>query len=150
VDDVALANYVAGTFFGPVEAGRVDSACARLLGVTAATPIWFSDYTLMKLRERHGDINFQHYRHMPDILLHGFLARGRKANLMELWWVDPPANKPTAFFTVLKATKKGEVFVETFHQLHGREVRRTARKAKKEARLIRIQSGYEDQLEPRK
>jgi hypothetical protein len=31
MDDVALADYVAGCFGGPVEAGRVDRRCAGLL-----------------------------------------------------------------------------------------------------------------------
>jgi hypothetical protein len=41
MDDVALANYIAGTHVGYVEAGRVDVLCARLLGVTPCTEIWF-------------------------------------------------------------------------------------------------------------
>jgi len=87
MDDVALANYVAGTYFDNVEAGRVDRDCAPLLGVEIGTPIWFSDYTLMKLRQRHGEINFSHYLHMPAILLHGFVARGRKLKFVDLWWL---------------------------------------------------------------
>jgi hypothetical protein len=83
MDDVALANYIAGTHGGHVEAGRVDEVCAQLLGVQCGTEIWFSDYTLTKLRYRHGDINFSHYWHMPSILLHGFLARGRHPNLLD-------------------------------------------------------------------
>src|SRR5258708_37865491 len=87
MDDVALADYVAGCFGGPVEAGRVDRLCADLLKVACGVPIWFSGYTFEKLRRRHGDINFQHYRPMPPILLHGFVARGRKPTLLDMWWV---------------------------------------------------------------
>ena len=143
MDDVALANYIAGVYAGPVEAGRLDYRCAGLLRVQAGTAIWFSDYTLSKLRRRHGDINFSHYRHMPSILLHGFLARGRSNNLLEFWWVDRVSAEATAYFVVLKATKKGEVFVETFHRVHLREVRRLLRKAEREGRLIHTQAGVE-------
>lgn len=143
MDDVALANYIAGSFFGNVEAGRVDSVCARLLHVATGVEIWFSDYTLLKLRLRHGDINFSHYRHMHCILLEGCIAKGRKANLLELWWVDyGDRPKPSAYFIVLKATFRGEVFVETFHRTHLKDARRMARKAKREGRLVREQPSH--------
>src|ERR1700733_5730142 len=117
MDDVALADYVAGCFGGPVEAGRVDRRCAGLLGVSCGVAIWFSAFTLEKLRRRHGDINFQHYRHMPSILLQGFVARGRKSTLVDLWWVLRRGGETIGFFVVLKATRKGEVYVETFHRI---------------------------------
>ena len=100
MDDVALANYIAGVYSGPVEAGRLDHSCAELLGVKPGIEIWFSDYTLMKLRLKHGDINFSHYRCMPSILLHGFLARGRQQSLLELWWVDQSGPGIMAYFVV--------------------------------------------------
>jgi hypothetical protein len=101
MDDVALANYIAGTYFGHVEAGRLDRR-AELLGLQTGAEIWFSEYTLSKLRLRHGEINFSHYRHLPSILLHGFLARGRKPNLLDFWWIDDRDPRPVAFFVVLK------------------------------------------------
>jgi hypothetical protein len=141
MDDVALANYIAGSHFDYVEAGRLDHVCADLLGVASGTEIWFSDYTLMKLRLRHGDINFSHYKHMPSILLRGFIAKGRKPGFLELWWVDHGSrdHEAAAYFIVLKATKKGEVFVETFHRAHLKESRRLHRKSEREGRLIRAQ-----------
>jgi hypothetical protein len=139
MDDVALANYIAGFHFGNVEAGRVDKLCAQLLGVEVCTEIWFSDYTLLKLRQRHGDINFDHYRHMPSILLHGFLAKGRKSKLLDFWWIGSVRSEVVAFFVVLKATRNGEVFVETFHRIHVKEARRLFKRAKLEGRLIREQ-----------
>ena len=51
---------------------------------------------------------------------------------------------PAGMFAVLKATKRGEVFVDTFHPVHRKEARRLARKAGRENRLIRSQRGYED------
>jgi hypothetical protein len=146
VDDVGLANYIAGFSFGHVEAGRVDRICAELLGVEIGVEIWFSDYTLMKLRQRHGDINFAHYRHMPSILLQGFLAQGRFPNLLELWWVGQIGSETLAFSVVLKATKRGEVFVETFHRVHLKESRRLRNKARREGRLVREQEAAEKYL----
>ncbi len=144
MDDVALADYVLGINHDPVEAGHVDNICARLLGVSPGAAIWFSDYTLRKLRLRHGEITFQHYRYMPQLLLHGFLSRSIKPKHLELWWLDARDADPTALIAVLKATAKGEIFVATFHPVHRKEARRLARKAAKEGRLIRSQSGYED------
>ena len=140
MDDVALANYVAGTYFGHVEAGRLDPDCAKMLGVKPYVEIWFSDYTLLKLRKRHGDINFSHYRHMPSLLLHGSLARGRTENILDLWWIGVDNYEFVAFFAALKATKKGEVFVATFHRIHLREARRLLKRATRDGRLLRQQS----------
>jgi len=140
MDDVALANYVAGTYFGNVEAGRADRDCAPLLSVEIGTPIWFSDYTLSKLRLRHGDINFQHYRHMPSLLLDGFLAKGRTETIVDLWWVTRDSYRTIGFFAALKATKNGEVFVATFHRIQVREARRLLKRARREKRLVREQA----------
>jgi hypothetical protein len=118
------------------------------LGISAGTVIWFSDYTFMKLRQRHGEINFSHYRNMPSILLNGFLAKGRKSNLLDFWWVKSPAEDPPAFFVVLKATRKAEVFVETFHPIHLKEARRFLKRAISEGRLIRKQADAENLLKP--
>jgi|SRR5271170_6124526 len=69
MDDVALADYIAGVNRGPVEAGRVDAQSSRFLGVPCGTLIWFSDYTLIKLQAKHGEINFSHYSHSVARLL---------------------------------------------------------------------------------
>jgi hypothetical protein len=96
----------------PVVAGdpRGEAADRRL----APIPILFSGYTLEKLRRRHGDINFQHYRHMPSSLLQGFVARGRKPTLLDLWWVVRHGSENIGFFVVLKATRQGEVLSKHF------------------------------------
>jgi hypothetical protein len=135
MDDVGLADYIAGITSGPVEAGRVDAQCSRFLRVPCGTVIWFSNYTFIKLEAKHGEINFSHYRHMPSILLHGFLATGRKPRLLDLWWVQPDGG----FSVVLKATSKNEVFVTTFHPIHLKEARRLFRRARDQGRLIRVQ-----------
>src|SRR5262245_6092548 len=124
------ANYIAGTYFGHVEAGRSDRRCAELLGLQTGVEIWFSNYTLLKLRQRHGEINFSHYGHLPSILLHGFLARGRKPNFLDFWWIDDRGAQPGAFFVVIKATKSGEGFIGTFHRISLKEARRLYRRAK--------------------
>lgn len=147
MDDVALSNYVAGCFEGPVEAGRLDRLCADLIGVSPGTPIWFSRYTLEKLRYVHGDINFGHYAHMPAILLQGFIARGRKPHLLELWWVTSINKKRIAFSVVLKATKKGEVFIQTFHRIDVAEARRRLNGARSKSRLVREQANATALLE---
>lgn len=148
MDDVALANYVTGSYFGYVEAGRIDSICAKLLGVPPRVEIWFSDYTLMKLHQRHGDINFSHYHHMPSILLSGSIARGRTQNVLTFCWVGPVSGETIAFLVALKATKKREVFVATFHRVHLREARRFLKGGKRDGRLIREQSDAEQYLKP--
>ncbi len=149
MDDVALANYMAGFYTGNVEAGRLDRLCADLLGIPVGTIIWFSDYTFLKLKQRHGEINFAHYHHLPSILLKGFVARGRHSNLVEMWWIDETLEK-TAFFAVLKATRNSEVFVGTFHRIDLKEARRLFKRANTEGRLIREQQDAKRLLQPGK
>ncbi len=146
MDDVALANYIAGLHVGDVEAGRVDGFYAELLGVEASTLIRFSDYTLHKMRNRHGEINFQHYRHMPSILMSGFVAKGRTPSVLELWWAHPEST--TVLFVVLKVTSKAEIYIETFHPIHRKEARRLVKRAREDGRLVREQTGAEGIIAP--
>jgi len=146
MDDVALANYIAGFHTENIEAGRADPLTAGLLGVRAGIEIWFSDYTMLKLRQKHGEINFSHYRHMHTILLEGFVARGRKQNLVDYWWVDGAH----ALFVVLKATRKAEIFVETFHPISRKEARRLLKRARESGRLVRAQAFADELVEPGK
>jgi hypothetical protein len=139
MDDVALSNYIAGVHSGYVEAGRLDNLCAALLELPVCREIWFSDYTLTKLRLSHGDINYSHYHHMPSILLNGALARGRFRHLLEFWWTDHSSDDHMAFFVVLKVTSRSEIFISTFHRVHEREVKRLRKKALREGRLVREQ-----------
>jgi hypothetical protein len=149
MDDVALANYVAGVFSGPVEAGRLDAACAPLLGLEIGVQFWFSDYTLFKLKSSHGEINYSHYKHMPAIQLHGFLARGRHSNLIDLWWADLSNDEKAAYFVVLKATSSNEVYVSTFHRISFKETRRLWRRATEQGRLVRTQAACDRILRPK-
>ena len=144
MDVVGLANYVAIRGDEPVEAGRAYPQIAALLSVPSGTPIWFSRHTLIKLECKHGEITFEHYSHMPDILLHGFIARARKGNALELWWIAPAGSPISAWFIVLKASVEREVFVGTFHALNRADARRLLRKALREQRLVRCQRGYTD------
>ena len=63
---------------------------------------------------------------------------------MELWWLTPSGEPIDGWFIVLKGTKNREVFVDTFHPINRKEARRLMRKALREQRLIRCQSGYPD------
>jgi hypothetical protein len=141
MDDVALSNYVAGCFAGPVEAGRLDRLCADLIDVPVGTPIWFSSFTLEKLRYIHGEINFSQYLHMPAILLRGFVVRGRAPNVLELCWIQEIGGQKIPFLVVLKATKKKEIFVQTFHRINLKEARRRVKLARKKGRVVREQVG---------
>ncbi len=150
MDDVALANYIFGVNFGPVEAGLADSVIAKHLGAQAGARILFSDYTLIKLLDKHGEINFSHYRHLPTLLLKGFMAIGRRHGLLELWWIEASSKDQSAYQLVLKATKSGDIYVSTFHRIHLREARRLAKRAARLNKLVRMQSGFESLAQPGK
>ncbi len=71
MDDVQLANYLAGMDPGPVEAWRVDRILARALGVRPRTVVWISDYNLTKIGFGHPEMDFRDYCKIPEILAGG-------------------------------------------------------------------------------
>jgi hypothetical protein len=77
---------------------------------------------------------------MPSILLQGFVARGRNPTLLDLWWVVRHGSETIGFFVVLKATRQGEVFVETFHRIDIKESRRLLKRARASDRIVREQT----------
>ena len=137
MDDVQLANYVAGIVPGPVEAGRVDREIASILSVTAGTTVWLSDYTLTKIKYRHPEINFADYRKMPEILTSGFVVSGKKKRTAELCHIDTGSSKFKLWRVILKSTGRDEVFVTLFHRLDMKEARRLYRRAHKKGTLLR-------------
>lgn len=138
MDDVRLANYVAGLDPGPIEAWRVDRGIASVLEVTPGTIVWLSDYTLTKTRFRHSEINYADYQKMPEILSSGFAIPGNKNRTVELCHIDTSSAENFSLWRVcLKATHRGEVFVTLFHRLHMKEARRLYRRARRRGVLIR-------------
>ena len=137
MDDVQLANYVAGIDPGPVDAGRVDPEIARFLGVKAGTIVWLSNYTLTKTKFKHPEINFADYRKMPEILSSGFAASGNKKRTVEICHVDTSSPGFTLWRVCLKSTHRDEVFVTLFHRLHMKEARRLYRRTVKKGSLLR-------------
>lgn len=138
MDDVALTNYLAGLTRGPVEAGRLNRALARVLGVAPGTPIWLSDYSWTKIKIKHPEIGFREYVKLPLFLSDGFVVRGgRRRPCLEIYYFDPSEGALTAAKLVLKATSKGEVYVSTLFKLDRLEVRRLYRRAVENGTLVR-------------
>jgi hypothetical protein len=83
------------------------------------------------------------FQPLPAYAFHsvaGLYCAGRKPNLLELWWVTIIDKKRMAFSVVLKATRKGEVFVQTFHRIDVAEARRRLNGARSKGRLVREQA----------
>ena len=137
MDDVQLANYVAGIDPGPVEAGRVDRNIATILGVKAGTIVWLSEYTLTKTGFRHPEIDFSDYQKIPEILTSGFAAPGNKKRTVDMCHIDTASGDFKLWRVCLKATRQDEVFVTLFHRVDMKEARRLYRRARKKGRLLR-------------
>jgi len=133
LDDVRLANYFAGIELepGPIEAWRVDNDVAITLGVPVGTKVWLSNYNLTKIGFQHPEIIFSDYRRLPSIFASGFVVRG-DTRTAEIFSIEEKPMK-----VVLKATKRDEVFVTTFHRIKWPEVRRLYRRARRKQSLIR-------------
>ena len=137
LDDVQLANYVAGIDPGPVDAGRTDREIARLLGVGVGTPIWLSDYTLTKTWAFHTDVTFEDYQNIPNVLIHGFVVPGSKSRTIQLYHVDTSQKTYRMWRVCLKSTSQNEVFVTLLHRAHMKELRRVYRRAVRRGELLR-------------
>ena len=88
VDDVQLANYIAGTDPGPVEAWRIDAETLRALRLQAGTVVWISDYTLTKTAFVRPEFEFRDYVRLPEILSEGFMIQGNKRRSVEYCHAD--------------------------------------------------------------
>jgi hypothetical protein len=137
LDELKLADYFAGLHREGIEAGRLDAALAGALEMPAGTIVWLSDWTLTKVRCRHGEINFQHYLKIPVILRDGFALRGRKGSGLEIYWVEGWSNAAHGFCLCMKRTAKSDVYITTFHPIHFSEVRRKYRAAERKGLLAR-------------
>jgi hypothetical protein len=137
MDEVQLANYVAGLDPGPVEAGRVDQLLARMLTAPASSVIWLSDWTLTKTKFRHQDVTFADYKHLPEIITLGFVIDGRERNSAELIYVEVDQFAAKCWRVCLKHTARSESFITNSQRLHVRDARRIYRRALSEGKLRR-------------
>lgn len=149
MDEVQLANYVAGIDPGPVVAGQVDREMAKHLAVRAGALILLSDFTLTKTKYRHPEIDFRDYKMLSTILSNGFVTPGNKARSVEVCYLDttPPAFR--LWRVSLKATRLYEVYVTMFHRLNKKEARRLYRRARRRRTLLRDHKGQLAQRELR-
>lgn len=136
MDEVALANYFAGHGVepDPIEAWRVDRAAARALGVALRTPVRFSYANFCKITLKHRDVTFDDLKRFANLAEadETFIARDRRRST-QLVHVD--AARP--FKMVLRATRKDEVYLVTFHRINISEARRLYKRALRDGRLTR-------------
>lgn len=150
MDEVALANYFAGPGVepDPIEAWRVDADVARALGVPLRTVARLSYDNFVKITLKHDDVTFADLKRFAAIAESPatFVARDvrRSAQLIHL---DPA--RP--FKIVLRATRRNEVYLVTFHRTRADEARRLRRRAIKQGRLIRdLKTKPARSIEPRR
>lgn len=137
LDDVRLANYIAGIDPGPIEAGRVYGPIALALRVRPGTPVLLSDYTMTKTSYRHGEVTFQDYMRLPSVLASGFAVPGRLPRTVEFAHFDYWFRGMRWWHAVIKATVREEVYVTLFHRSNLGEARRIYRRAAKRGEIIR-------------
>lgn len=141
MDDVQLANYVAGSDPGPVEAGRVEGPIAKHLKVPEGTKILLSDYNLTKTKFKHSEITFQDYRVLPQILKKGFVAPGNKKRSVAIVYIDTATTPHRLWSVSIKATSDSRVFLTMIHAYNLKDARRVYRRATKRGNLIRDHHG---------
>lgn len=137
VDDVQLANYIAGTDPGPVEAWRIDAATSRALRLQAGTVVWISDYTLTKTAFVHPEIEFQDYVRLPEILSEGFMILGNKRRSVEYCHADTTGPKFRLWCVSIRATRQSEAFITMIHRGNLKDIRRKYRRAIRQNSLLR-------------
>lgn len=144
MDDVKLANYIAGIEPGPIEAEQLDTITASALGLEAPKTVLLSDWTFTKISLGHPDIDFQDYLMFPTILSEGFVTRspmhsrsGRRRRTIEIYYGETSDAGRRAWRVALKATNSEEVYVATFHHANWKELRRVYRRAVRKSLLVR-------------
>ncbi|MDF1734743.1 MAG: hypothetical protein P1U37_05615 [Minwuia sp.] len=143
MDDVGLANYIAGLSRDHVEVGRVDRDISHALGGRLGDAILLSDYSLTKIHLKHPDITFEDYRIIPVILMESAIIIRRKKNRNTAELSLPPIEESLksryGYRLCLKPAEEG-VFVTAFHRLTMQEARRHIRNGLKTDRLVREDS----------
>lgn len=137
MDDVQLANYLAGTEQGPIEAWRTDTATSRALGVQPGTIVWISDHTLTKTKFVHSEIDFRDYVRLPEILSNGFMIPGNKRRSVEVCHLDMTGPRFKFWCVSIRATSRSEVFITMIRRGNLKDVRRKYRKAMRQASFLR-------------
>ena len=137
MDDVQLANYIAGTHTGPVEAWRTGSVSSLHLLVPEQTIVWISDYNLTKTRIVHPEVDFQDYLQLPEILAKGFATPGNKKRCVEFCHVELDTSKNRFWSVSIKATKTDEVYLTMLRRGNFLDIRRRYRRAVRHQKLLR-------------
>jgi hypothetical protein len=137
VDDVALANLVAGSDFRPVYVGAADHPIAGALRVRVGTPIWLSDYTFNKIKFRHSELSFADYKTIPYIMMDGFVVLGKYRKSVDIYYIDSFALKFKSWRLSIKRTTRGELYVATFHRSNRGAMRGAMRRTEKNGTLVR-------------
>jgi hypothetical protein len=136
MDDVELANMVAGISDGPVVAGAIHRSLANAIGAKTRI-VFLSLYTLDKQRFSHNEIDFQRYtKCVQDIFDNGMVFRDRSRHLVFVRRISHFEN----FKIVVNSTKNGdELYIKSFHTVDAQEYRRLKRKADKLDQFIRLE-----------
>jgi len=137
LDDVQLANYLAGVDPGPVIAGKVGSELAKYLDIPRGSFVLLSDYNLTKNRFRHPEMDFQDFLRLPEIIDDGFVVPGNKRRSLEITHLVSENGRYHFWSLSLKATRTGELFATMFRKSKLKEARRVYRRALKQSKLIR-------------
>jgi hypothetical protein len=145
VDDVELANLVANTSGGPVEAGLLGSKLANAIAAGSNRMVLISGYTYDKERFTHPDILFSDYSILSLAMREGFAVVNpkRPRHLVMGYIAEDREGRP--YKLVLKATRDNSgIHVETFHRINRSEFRRLLRQASKQNGII--QNPYPEML----
>lgn len=137
MDDVALANMMAGHLTEPVNLGAAGRDIARSLGVSIGQPIWLSHYTYLKTTYSHPKVTFQDYKKIPFIMRFGAIYRSPHRISINIWYFEGDASHTLSWRLGIKRTAKNGLFVGIFQDSNMKEVRRTRRQALKRDALIR-------------
>ena len=134
VDDVELANVIAGISEGPIVAGAIAPELMRAINAKTRT-VYLSKYTIDKQSYCHKEINFQIYTHLVQTTLKkGLVLFDRARHLVFAF----KASDGVTLKLVVSATKSGSaIYIKSLHNIKPQELRRLRRKGQKNGRLLR-------------
>lgn len=136
MDEVALANYLAGIESGPLLVTNTPRELAATLGVPVGAPVYLSDYTLTKSRYKHQSLDVRIWRHIGLAIWDGFAITEKGARKSRIISLIYNGTESLPYLISLKGTSNKEVFVSTFHRIHLKEARRHLNQGRKRPSLV--------------
>lgn len=126
MDDFECFQLLNGLRKGVIHVTRIDHYLAQTVAALT-TAVWLSDASCSKQRQRHGELTFNEYGFIPIVIRYGMAIQDRDGSLNFLY-EDTEIFGETYQAHVKITGYKHELYLDSFHRIGRRDIRRLQRR----------------------